>query len=212
MVHDFPDTATFLSEQDRARVIRRLKEDQQSSAEHEEFKMGYFWTAVTDWKMYLGMFIYSEYFSAHFTSLLPQWMSFYTVILHHGAGVELKVHAASFWRFSSSFLGPMLTLNFHSGSRHATLRLLTLPSNDCEANGIHRQHGSAPVGSPIRVRSRSHYRHRIHCRSNQAAGTVQHFRLPPRYRRVRDATRLSEATYQICRHLPRSSRHLPVYR
>jgi nitrate/nitrite transporter NarK len=57
-VHDFPDTATFLNEKDRARVIRRLKEDQQSSAEHEEFKMSYFWAAVSDWKMWLGMFIY----------------------------------------------------------------------------------------------------------------------------------------------------------
>ncbi|TVY34449.1 putative transporter [Lachnellula subtilissima] len=58
LVHDFPDTATFLSEQDRARVVRRLKLDQQSSAEHEEFKMSYFWSAVKDWKMYMGMFIY----------------------------------------------------------------------------------------------------------------------------------------------------------
>jgi len=58
MVHDFPDTATFLSEKDRARVIRRLKMDQQSSAEHEAFKFSYFWAAVTDWKMYLGMIIY----------------------------------------------------------------------------------------------------------------------------------------------------------
>jgi cyanate permease len=57
-VHDFPDTATFLTEQDRARVIRRLKLDQQSSAEHEEFKMTYFWSAVKDWKMYMGMLIY----------------------------------------------------------------------------------------------------------------------------------------------------------
>lgn len=58
MVHDFPDTATFLSEQDRARVIRRLKTDKQSSAEHEEFKMAYLWAAITDWKMYMGMIIY----------------------------------------------------------------------------------------------------------------------------------------------------------
>ncbi|TVY21198.1 putative transporter [Lachnellula arida] len=58
LVHDFPDTASFLSEQDRARVIRRLKLDQQSSAEHEEFKMSYFWSAVKDWKMYMGMLIY----------------------------------------------------------------------------------------------------------------------------------------------------------
>ncbi|TVY45874.1 putative transporter [Lachnellula occidentalis] len=58
LVHDFPDTATFLSEQDRARVIRRLKVDQQSMAEHKDFKMSYFWSAVKDWKMYMGMFIY----------------------------------------------------------------------------------------------------------------------------------------------------------
>ena len=57
-VHDFPDDATFLSEQDRARVIRRLKMDQQSSAEHEEFKMKYVWLAVKDYKMWLGMLIY----------------------------------------------------------------------------------------------------------------------------------------------------------
>ncbi|KAK3934203.1 hypothetical protein QBC46DRAFT_400459 [Diplogelasinospora grovesii] len=58
MVHDFPDEATFLSEVDRARVIRRLKMDQQSSAEHEEFKISYFWAAVKDWKTWLGMAIY----------------------------------------------------------------------------------------------------------------------------------------------------------
>lgn len=58
MVHDFPDEAKFLSDADRIRVIRRLKMDQQSSAEHEEFKMSYFWSAVKDWKMWLGMVIY----------------------------------------------------------------------------------------------------------------------------------------------------------
>ncbi|KAK3382711.1 major facilitator superfamily domain-containing protein [Lasiosphaeria ovina] len=58
MVHDFPDEATFLSDQDRARVLRRLKMDQQSSAEHESFKMAYFWSALKDWKMWLGMLIY----------------------------------------------------------------------------------------------------------------------------------------------------------
>jgi hypothetical protein len=57
-VHDFPDLATFLTDEDRARVIRRLKEDQQSSAEHEEFKMTYFWLALKDYKMWLGMIIY----------------------------------------------------------------------------------------------------------------------------------------------------------
>jgi sugar phosphate permease len=57
-VQNFPDKATFLSEVDRARVIRRLKMDQQSSAEHEEFKVQYVTAALKDYKMWLGMMIY----------------------------------------------------------------------------------------------------------------------------------------------------------
>ncbi|MCJ1448383.1 MAG: hypothetical protein MMC23_008898 [Stictis urceolatum] len=58
MVHDFPDDAKFLSPDDRARVIRRLKADNQSSAEHEEFRMEYFWAAVKDYKTWLQCLIY----------------------------------------------------------------------------------------------------------------------------------------------------------
>ncbi|KAI0870050.1 MFS general substrate transporter [Hypoxylon argillaceum] len=58
MVHDFPDDARFLSEDDRARVIRRLKLDQQSSAEHEEWSTKYLYAGLKDWKMWLGMVIY----------------------------------------------------------------------------------------------------------------------------------------------------------
>ncbi|KAI9715780.1 MAG: hypothetical protein M1812_005779 [Candelaria pacifica] len=58
MVFDFPDEATFLSNIDRERVIRRLKADQQSSAEHEEFKMSYFWASVKDWKTWNSAIIY----------------------------------------------------------------------------------------------------------------------------------------------------------
>ena len=58
MVFDFPDEAHFLSDIDRQRVIRRLKADQQSSAEHESFKMEYFWASVKDWKTWLYALIY----------------------------------------------------------------------------------------------------------------------------------------------------------
>lgn len=58
MVHDFPDEATFLDNLDKVRVIRRLKGDQQSSAEHEEFKVAYLVAACRDYKMWLGMIIY----------------------------------------------------------------------------------------------------------------------------------------------------------
>ncbi|KAK4214814.1 major facilitator superfamily domain-containing protein [Rhypophila decipiens] len=59
MVYDFPDEATFLSAQDRIRVIRRLKLDQQASANHEKFQSKYLWQAFADWKMWLGMMIYA---------------------------------------------------------------------------------------------------------------------------------------------------------
>ncbi|KAK1770131.1 major facilitator superfamily domain-containing protein [Phialemonium atrogriseum] len=58
MVHDFPDEATFLSGDDRNRVIRRLKLDQQASANSEEFKISFLWDSLADWKMWLGMAIY----------------------------------------------------------------------------------------------------------------------------------------------------------
>jgi len=59
MVHDFPDDAKFLSKEDRYRVIRRLRQDKQSSAEHEDFKMAYFWASVKDWKTYAFALIYT---------------------------------------------------------------------------------------------------------------------------------------------------------
>ena len=58
MVHDFPDEARFLSEDDSRRVIRRLRLDQQHSAGHEDFQMKYFWQSVTDVKTYFGMMMY----------------------------------------------------------------------------------------------------------------------------------------------------------
>jgi len=58
MVFDFPDNARFLNDTDRARVIRRLKADQQSSAEHEAFKMSYFWASVFDWKTWAYAIVY----------------------------------------------------------------------------------------------------------------------------------------------------------
>ena len=58
MVHDFPDNARFLNDADRARVVRRLKLDQQASAQHEDWKSSYLWDGLKDWKMWLGMVIY----------------------------------------------------------------------------------------------------------------------------------------------------------
>lgn len=58
LVYDFPDEATFLSKDDRARVLQRLKLDGQASANHETFKMEFFWAAVKDWKTWAFAVIY----------------------------------------------------------------------------------------------------------------------------------------------------------
>ena len=58
MVHDFPDTALFLSPIERARVLKRLHEDNQASADHEKFKMKYLWQALSDWKTYTAALVY----------------------------------------------------------------------------------------------------------------------------------------------------------
>ena len=58
MVHDFPDTAKFLSPADKARVLRRLKADKQSSAEHESFRWEYLIAAIKDPKTYLSCIVY----------------------------------------------------------------------------------------------------------------------------------------------------------
>lgn len=58
MVHDFPSEAKFLSRQDLARVLRRLREDNQSSAAQEHYSSQALWSSMLDWKMWLGMSIY----------------------------------------------------------------------------------------------------------------------------------------------------------
>jgi MFS family permease len=60
MVHDFPDDAKFLTPLERARVLKRLREDGQSSgsAKGEDFKSTYFWQSVKDWKTWVGALMY----------------------------------------------------------------------------------------------------------------------------------------------------------
>jgi MFS family permease len=58
VVPDFPLEAKFLTEEEREQVIERLAQDQQSSAEHEDFKMAYFWESVKDWKTWSSAVVY----------------------------------------------------------------------------------------------------------------------------------------------------------
>ena len=54
IIQDFPDTARFLSEPERAFVIRRLQADDQFSAAGEKLRWKYIFQSILDWKTWVG--------------------------------------------------------------------------------------------------------------------------------------------------------------
>lgn len=57
MVFDWPDTARFLTAEDRIRIRRRLAEDKQASTA-EEYNKGHIYAGLKDWKTWLYAVIY----------------------------------------------------------------------------------------------------------------------------------------------------------
>jgi sugar phosphate permease len=53
MVFDFPDTASFLTPDERLRAQRRLRADNQTRAEEEKISLKYVMQAIRDWKTWL---------------------------------------------------------------------------------------------------------------------------------------------------------------
>ncbi|KIK61860.1 hypothetical protein GYMLUDRAFT_42275 [Collybiopsis luxurians FD-317 M1] len=58
MIQDYPETARFLSEEERVFVIRRLQDDVRLSAAGEKYKKKYIWQSLKDWKTWAAMGIY----------------------------------------------------------------------------------------------------------------------------------------------------------
>lgn len=67
VLHDFPETATFLTEEERAFVVYRLKYQGQVKekdsgrplvAEAEEFQWKYVLDAFKDWQIWVNIFVY----------------------------------------------------------------------------------------------------------------------------------------------------------
>ena len=61
VLYDFPDTASFLTIEERAWVVHRLKYQGsegsgQMVAETEGFHLDYVKAAFTDWQIYIGLF------------------------------------------------------------------------------------------------------------------------------------------------------------
>lgn len=52
--NDYPDTAKFLTEDERKEIYRRLNEDRSALA--DEFDMKFVWQAFKDWKIYMNCF------------------------------------------------------------------------------------------------------------------------------------------------------------
>jgi hypothetical protein len=53
--HDYPQTAKFLSTEEKTEVTARLKLDRSSLA--DEYDMKYLWQAMCDWKIWIHMLI-----------------------------------------------------------------------------------------------------------------------------------------------------------
>jgi len=56
LMHDYPETAKFLSEDERQYVIQTLREDSNGQATH--FSTKFVWQGLADWKTYLHVMIY----------------------------------------------------------------------------------------------------------------------------------------------------------
>jgi MFS family permease len=63
LLHDFPETAGFLTEEERAFVVHRLKYQGQvvggrRVAQAEEFRWRYVWDAFLDWQVWVNIWVY----------------------------------------------------------------------------------------------------------------------------------------------------------
>lgn len=75
LLHDFPETAKFLTEEERAFVVYRLKYQGQDGinqlvAQTDDFKLKYVGQAFADWQIWANIFVYWGV-SGNLTSLSP---------------------------------------------------------------------------------------------------------------------------------------------
>jgi hypothetical protein len=58
VIQDFPETATFLRDEERAFIVHRMKYDGTDVAIDNGFRWKYVKQAFLDWQIYLSLFIY----------------------------------------------------------------------------------------------------------------------------------------------------------
>ena len=98
MVNNFPDTARFLTSDEKLRALRRLRADGQARAETEKFNRKYVWAAVKDWKTWGYAVIYMG-------CLCPLYCEFDMLFLLSGMRILLKTGKRSVSSFPLSSRG-----------------------------------------------------------------------------------------------------------
>ena len=203
MVFDFPDEADFLDDADRQRVIRRLKADQQSSAEHENFKMEYFWASVKDWKTWLYAAIYMGavgplYAFSLFLPSIIRAVSFSLQMLTLHFSYPLP---CSYTRFLSA---PLLIQS--QSHKPSTSRANTYPAR------LPKHDSPTPFRTPICSRRPPNNRHRRSRRPNLAARPLQHILLHYRYSRLHSPRCRIVTSNAVHRHLSWRLGNIPLHR
>ncbi|KAF8626575.1 hypothetical protein AX15_004798 [Amanita polypyramis BW_CC] len=82
---DFPATAKFLTPEERAYVVHKMKYDNSTVGEEEHFEMRHFWDAVLDWQVWLHIFIYMS-------TVAPLYgITFFLPSIIHGFGYSTAI-------------------------------------------------------------------------------------------------------------------------
>ncbi|KAF8973704.1 major facilitator superfamily domain-containing protein [Flammula alnicola] len=97
VIQDFPTTAKFLTEEERAFVVRRLEDDMRLSAGGESFQTKYIWQSLVDWKTWVAMGIYMG-----FDGPLYAFSLFTPSIINQVRSVTLSVLQAYFMTDSTA--------------------------------------------------------------------------------------------------------------
>ena len=181
MVYDFPDQATFLSPDDRFRVYRRLKEDQQASAEPEEFSWEHVTASLTDWKTYTSSLIYM------------------------GCGGGLY----AFSLFLPTSKQTSSSVPFLQTSKLYSVNTNALDSSS--RTRLSCNHSTTPLRTPLRSRRHPHHHRRCHRRPHTPTRSQRHFHQPPRRQRLRHSPREFLACRKTRRRLSRCHRNIPLH-
>lgn len=181
-LHDFPETASFLSEEERAFVVFRLKYQSQIQGkqigqvavpEAEEFKWRYVGDAFKDWQIWVNIFVY--------------W------------GVRFDNSTEPRRNKTDSIFADCLS----------SLRYQSISTYNYPQSWIHIEHGAVDDRPDLRHRCDSGGHHCLHLRQGRQAEPLHRGLLVCDDRRLLHVFGLGQPPRCLCRCLHRGLCHLP---